>query len=131
MAVADSSGTGATAMADTARTSGLSDVGEDGTTQNNFAAEVARLAAKVADLAKSTEDLAKSTEDLAKSTEDLKKSIAALVAKVNKLQVGWPHLFHFLFFICSLFFSLPPLPMISKGAPWMSPQLMFKFSPFT
>ena len=124
MAVADSSGTGATAMADTARTSGLSDVGEDGTTQNNFAAEVARLAAKVA-------DLAKSTEDLAKSTEDLKKSIAALVAKVNKLQVGWPHLFHFLFFICSLFFSLPPLPMISKGAPWMSPQLMFKFSPFT
>jgi hypothetical protein len=85
----------ATAMAHNARTSGLSDEGEDGTTQNNLAADVARLIAKVDGLEKSNEELKKSNnelkesnKELKESNKELKESNAALKVTVNELQEG-------------------------------------------
>ena len=77
-------GEGATAMAHNARTSGLSDEGEDGTTQNNLAADVARLIAQVKELKKSNKEL----KELKKSNKELKESNDALKVTVNELQEG-------------------------------------------
>ena len=71
-------------MAHNARTSGLSDEEEDGTTQNNLAADVARLIAQVKELKKSNKEL----KELKKSNKELKESNDALKVTVNQLQEG-------------------------------------------
>ena len=75
-------------MAHNARTSGLSDEEEDGTTQNNLAADVARLIAEVKELKKSNKELKESNKELKESNKELKESNDALKVIVNELQEG-------------------------------------------